>query len=127
MKVILLILILSGGFISSTTASDSGDQGLMFDEDIKEMTLEDILSNNGSDTDTSTSNFDIVDEEEIDEELSAGDPDQDPVKTNWQIVVLCCLAFFILVLLTIGVMFLYMKGNQVLISCFIVFYLSFLF
>ena len=126
MKVVLLILILSGGFVSGNISRGDQDQGVMLDEDIKVMTLEDILSNNNN-TDTDTSNFDIVDEKSIDEELNADDPAKDPVKTNWLIVVFCCFAAFILILLTVGVMFLYMKGNQVC-TCFIVyvFYLSFL-
>ena len=121
MKVVLLILILSGGFVSGNISRGDQDQGVMLDEDIKVMTLEDILSNNNN-TDTDTSNFDIVDEEKIEEELNAGEgQDQDPVKTNWRIVLYCSVAFFIIILLVIGVIFLYMKGNQLLKSCFIVF------
>ena len=127
MKVVLLILILSGGNVSGTISRGDQDQGVMLDEDVKEMTLEDILSiNNSTDTDTDTSNFDIVDEKSIDEELNADDLDTDPVKTKWLIVVFCCFAAFIVILLTVGVMFLYMKGKQVF-TCFVyVFYLSFL-
>ena len=115
MKVVLLILFLSGGYVSGTKVRGDQDQGMMLDEDIKEMTLEDIMSiNNSTDTDTDTSNFDIVDEKSIDEEMNTDDPDKDPVKTKWLIVVFCSFAAFIAILLTVGVMFLYMKGNQVL-------------
>ena len=62
MKAVLFILIVCGVLISRSSAR--GDQDLMFDEDIKEMTLDDILSlsDNSTDTDTNTSSFDIVDE-----------------------------------------------------------------
>ena len=119
MKVVLLVLILSGGFVSGTSVRGDQDQGMMLDEDIKEMTLQDILSDNSTDTDTS--NFDIVDEKSIDEEMNTDDPDKDPVKTKWLIVVFCSFAAFIVILLTVGVMFLYMKGNQLFKSCCIVF------
>ena len=115
MKVVLLILILSGGYVSETISRGDQDQGVMLDEDIKDMTLEDILSNNNN-TDTDTSNFDIVDEKSIDEELNADDPDKDPVKANWLIVVFCCFGAFIVILLAVIVATLFVKGNQVFIT-----------
>ena len=125
MSRILLILILSGEFIL-TTARARGDQDpdILLDEEVKEMTaddLEDILGSKSSGTETNTSNsFDIVDENSIDEEMNA-DPDQDPVKTNWMIVVIGCSVGFIVIMVTIGALFLCnlnKKGNRVLISSF---------
>ena len=121
---VLLILFLSGKFLlTASAARGDQDQDILLDEDIKEMTYEDlenILSSNDTENETNTSSFDILDESSIDEELNA-DPDQDPDKTNWMIVLICCIIGFILLLLIIGAMFLYnlyRKGNQVLISSF---------
>lgn len=100
----------------SQKAPARGDQDILMDEDIKEMTLDDI-----GDINTESSGFDIVDERILDEEMNA-DPDQDPVKKNWIIVVICCLVAFIIILLTLGVIFLFnlhKKGKQVLISAFL--------
>ena len=117
MKVVLLILILSGGYVYGTSARGDRDQGMMLDEDVKTMTLEDVLSiTNSTDTDTKTSTFDIVDEKSIDEELNTDDPDKDPVKNNWLIVVSCCFAAFIVILLAVVVATLFVKGNQVFIT-----------
>ena len=128
---ILLILIASGQVILTASARGEdvsvnmtpppisqraparGDQDILMDEDIKEMTLDDL-----GDINTESSGFDIVDERILDEEMNA-DPDQDPVKTNWIIVVICCLVAFIIILLILGAIFLFnlhKKGNQVLIS-----------
>ena len=133
---ILLILIASGQVILTASARGEDvsvnmtpppisqrapargdqDQDILMDEDIKEMTLDDL-----GDINTESSGFDIVDERILDEEMNA-DPDQDPVKTNWIIVVICCLVAFIIILLILGAIFLFnlhKKGNQVLISAFL--------
>ena len=119
MKVVLFILIFSGGYISSAIAR--GDQDLLFDEDIKEMTLDDILSlsDNSTDTDTNTSSFDIVDEKSIDEKLDADDPDQGSLQSNYLIVFFCCISAFIVVVLIVGGMVLYIQGksNEVFAFC----------
>ena len=114
MSPVLLILILSWEFLL-TTGLSRGDQGkdILLDEDIKEMTYEDL---EGINTESNTSSFDIVDESSIDAEMNA-DRDQDPEKTNWMIVLICCIVGFILILLTMGALVLYnlqRKGNQVL-------------
>ena len=119
MKVVLFFLIFSGGYISSAIAR--GDQDLLFDEDIKEMTLDDILSlsDNSTDTDTNTSSFDIVDEKSIDEKLDADDPDQGSLQSNYLIVFFCCISAFIVVVLIVGGMVLYIQGksNEVFAFC----------
>ena len=119
MKVVLFILIFSGGYISSSIAR--GDQDQLFDEDIKEMTLDDILSlsDNSTDTDTNTSSFDIVDEKSIDEKLDADDPDQGSLQSNYLIVFFCCISAFIVVVLIVGGMVLYIQGksNEVFAFC----------
>ena len=113
----MLILIFSGGYVYGTSARGDRDQGMMLDEDVKTMTLEDVLSiTNSTDTDTKTSTFDFVDEKSIDEELNADDPDKDPVKANWLIVVFCCFGAFIVILLAVVVATLFVKGNQVFIT-----------
>ena len=112
MKVVLFILIFSGGYISSVIAR--GDQDLLFDEDIKEMTLDDILSlsDNSTDTDTNTSNFDMVDEKSIDDKLYADDPDQGSIQSNYLIVFFCCISAFIVVVLIVGGMVLFIRGKS---------------
>ena len=118
---ILLILILSGEFIFTVSAAARGDQDqdILMDEELKEMTYDDLADILASQN-TNSSSFDIVDEKSIDEEMNA-EPDQDPVKTNWKIVLICCIVGVILILLSIAAMFLYnlhRKGNQVLVSSF---------
>ena len=119
MKVVLFFLIFSGGYISRSSARE--DQDLMFDEDIKEMTLDDILSlsDNSTDTDTDTSSFDIVDEKSIDGKLDADDPDQGSLQSNYLIVFFCCISAFIVVVLIVGGMVLYIQGksNEVFAFC----------
>ena len=119
MKAVLFILIVCGVLISRSSAR--GDQDLLFDEDIKEMTLDDILSlsDNSTDTDTNTSSFDIVDEKSIDEKLDADDPDQGSLQSNYLIVFFCCISAFIVVVLIVGGMVLYIQGksNEVFAFC----------
>ena len=112
MKAVLFILIVCGVLISRSSAR--GDQDLMFDEDIKEMTLDDILSlsDNSTDTDSNTSNFDMVDEKSIDDKLYADDPDQSSIQSNYLIVFFCCISAFIVVVLIVGGMVLYIRGKS---------------
>ena len=125
---VLIFLIVIGAFILKTKGSARGDQNqdFMLDEDIKEMTFEDLSSADN----TETSGFDIVDEDGIDEELH-GEEDQEPVKTNWMIVLVCCLLAFIFILSSLGALVLYklykkQKGIQVLTSSFLTYVLPLL-
>ena len=93
---VLFFLIVSGVFIPRAVASkeQEHDQDVMMDEDIKEMTNENILSGNNNETNSS-----FVDDRSMDKELKdIPDPD-----TVWDIgIVIFVISSVVILLVPIG-------------------------